>query len=263
MSPLPFTKMVGSGNDFILLDLRRHRAPRSLARLAQTLCQRIQGIGADGLLTVEPSPRATVTMRVFNPDGSEPAMCGNGARCAALYVAGGRAGRRVTLDTRAGLVGAQVLSAHRVRVTLTPPSPVTRRQLTVAGRPVVLWTVNTGVPHAVLQVPQIRHAAVSRLGPILRRHAAFRPAGTNVDFMQIVDRHTLRLRTYERGVEQETLACGTGAVAAALAAADEGHCQSPVTIIPASGDRLVVRGTRRAVSLEGEARPLFTGVMPR
>ncbi|MBI4227705.1 MAG: diaminopimelate epimerase [Candidatus Omnitrophica bacterium] len=256
--------MVGAGNDFIVLDLRHDRPRGSLPALAKNLCRRAQAIGADGLLIIEPSRRADVRMRVLNPDGSEAAMCGNGSRCVARYAAQRLGRRRVTLETRAGLIRADVLSRDRVRVMLPSPSPVGTRRLTVRGRSLTVHTLNTGVPHAVVIVG--RRVDVPRLGAAIRRHAAFRPAGTNVDFIQIVNAHTLRLRTYERGVEAETQACGTGAVAAALVAAWIGQCRPPVTVYPTSGERLTIRFARTGdswhdVSLEGAVRQVFTGVI--
>ncbi len=267
MTPrLPFVKMVGTGNDFILLDLRRTRRPGNLTALAKTLCRRARSVGADGLLTVEPSRRADVKMRIINPDGSEAAMCGNGARCVALYAAGGRRHRRLTIETPAGLIQAETLTPRRVRVTLTTPSSVRTKSLTARMHRLTVYAVNTGVPHAVLFVPEIRAADVRTLGPAIRYHRLFRPAGTNVDFVEVLDQHTVRVRTYERGVEAETLACGTGAVAAALAAATLGRCTAPVTIYPTSGERLVIRFEPTArgwkdVSLEGEVRSVFEGVL--
>ena len=261
-----FVKMVGTGNDFIVLDLRRQRANGHLLALARALCRRAQAVGADGLLTIEPSRRADVKMRVINPDGSEAEMCGNGARCVAHYVAQGRRGRSLTLDTKAGLVHAEIVSTERVRVTLPDPSPVLAVRLTALGKALTVYAVNTGVPHAVVVVPDLRRLDVQALGAAIRRHRVFAPAGTNVDFMQPVNHHTVRVRTYERGVEHETLACGTGAVAAALAAASLGRASSPTTVVPTSGERLVIRfepsGRRwRRVSLEGAVRKVFEGVL--
>jgi len=263
---MKFVKMVGTGNDFVVLDLRRHRVHGNLLALARNLCRRAQSVGADGLLTIEPSRRADVKMRVINPDGSEAEMCGNGARCVAQYVTQGRRGRSLTLETKAGLVQTNVISTDRVRVTLPTPSAVLAVRLTALGKSLTVYAVNTGVPHAVVVVPDLRRVDVQALGAVIRWHRVFAPAGTNVDFIHPVDRHTLRVRTYERGVEHETLACGTGAVASALAAASLGRAQSPVTVVPTSGERLAVRFERDGrhwweVSLEGTVRVVFEGVL--
>ena len=271
--PLSFVKMVGTGNDFVLLDLRRHPIPaargsrrRQLPELARQLCRRARSIGADGLLTIERSRRADLKMRIINPDGSEADMCGNGSRCVALYAADGKPRRHLTIETGAGIVRADTLSARRVRVTLPPPSLVRAKPLTALMRRFTAYHVHTGVPHAVLFVSDVRPVDIKQLGPSIRHHRVFQPAGANVDFVQVLDRHTLRVRTYERGVESETLACGTGAVAAALAAAATKRCASPVAVYPTSGERLVIRfettGTSwKNVSLEGDVRQVFTGVL--
>ena len=229
---IPFTKMVGAGNDFLVVDA----AARPLARVrgrwaavSRALCDRRGGVGADGVLVLERSRRADARMRVFNPDGSEAEMCGNGARCVARYLK--ERGRRVsgngavTIETRAGLLAAKVLGrpaaigARRVAMRMTDPTGLRLEMaLPVEGRRLRLGIVNTGVPHAVVSVASLDAVDVARLGRLIRRHRAFAPAGTNVNFIQPDGRHParLRVRTYERGVEGETLACGTGVAAAAI-----------------------------------------------
>ena len=221
---IPFTKMVGTGNDFIVVDTRRlprlRRLPRRWGGVARALCDRRTGIGADGLLVLEPSRSADVRMRVFNPDGSEAKMCGNGARCVAQYVQRARRGRQpsVTIDTAAGMLDATV-RRDRVAVRMMDPTAL-RLDLTldVARRRIRLGAVNTGVPHAVVPVAALDAVDVSGLGRALRHHRAFAPQGTNVNFIQTDADHPdrLRIRTYERGVEEETRACGTGVTASAL-----------------------------------------------
>ena len=220
---IPFAKMVGTGNDFIVVDTRTHPRPalqRRWGSVARALCDRRTGIGADGLLVLEPSRSADVRMRVFNPDGSEAEMCGNGARCVAQYVQRARRGRQssVTIDTAAGLLDATV---HRDRVAVRMTDPTALRldlELDVKRRRIRLGAVNTGVPHAVVPVAALDEVDVSGLGRALRHHRAFGPQGTNVNFIQTDADHPdrLRIRTYERGVEEETLACGTGVTASAL-----------------------------------------------
>ena len=229
---IPFTKMVGAGNDFVIVDA----AARPLARVrgrwaavSRALCDRHGGIGADGVLVLERSRRADARMRVFNPDGSEAEMCGNGARCVARYLKersrlGGGNGA-VTIETRAGLLSAKVLGrpaavgARRVAMRMTDPTGLRLEMaLPVEGRRLRVGIVNTGVPHAVVSVASLDAVDVARLGRLIRRHRAFAPAGTNVNFIQPDARHParLRVRTYERGVEGETLACGTGVAASAI-----------------------------------------------
>ena len=235
---IPFTKLVGTGNDFVLVDTLRHRLDALRPRwsdLALALCDGRRGAGVDGLLLLERSRQADVRMRIFNPDGSEPSMCGNGVRCLAWYAHRSHAATSpMTIETKAGIRRAEVLGSQRVRIDMGTPRVLTRS--TVGDRhPVLRFDhIDTGVPHLVCWVTKVDRVDVNRLGRRLRHDRRFQPAGTNVDFIQetaprrlIVDRTIgkmlrhiqLDMRTYERGVEGETLACGTGAVAAATSAA--------------------------------------------
>ena len=233
MTRIPYTKLVGAGNDFILIDALRHSVrplQRRWPRLAQAVCDRRQGIGADGLLVLGRSRVADVRMRIFNPDGTEPSMCGNGIRCAAWYVSRqGMAHQQVSIETNAGIKQAQVRSARRIRINMGVP-----RILEIMRRTHAVL-IDVGVPHLVCWVDDVAAVDVETLGRRLRHHRRFQPNGVNVDFVESVQeprrlgatRHDIRLkmRTYERGVEGETRACGTGAVAAA-AAAVRGQCQA-------------------------------------
>jgi len=260
---VPFTKVVGAGNDFVVVDNRRRRF-RRFAPLARWACDRRRGIGADGLVVAERSRRGDLRMRIFNPDGSEPAMCGNGARCVALHAyQAGWARRQMAIETRAGILAAHVLNGTRVRLRMPQPRSFAQQTLRVRGRSSQVATVTVGVPHAVLVVPDVAHVDVLGLGRALRYHRHFAPQGTNVDFVQ-VGRSTVRLRTYERGVEQETLACGTGATATAAILWKYYHRRSPVRVVTQSGETLCVRfqadtSTIQEISLEGPARVVFSG----
>lgn len=280
---IPFTKMVGTGNDFVVVDLVSHPSLRDLGRrwpvIAKALCDRHQGIGADGVLVLERSPRVDVRMRIFNADGSEAEMCGNGSRCVALYWTRvhGRGVSSLTLETRAGVLQAWV-HGTRVRVQLTQPRRYRPRvTVQVGGRHVNGGFVDTGVPHFVVPVRSIASVDVERLGRSLRRHGAFGPRGTNVDFVQPFARRLL-VRTYERGVEAETLACGTGITASAIVhllhqPVSNGHVGSArrIEVQSRSGDLLTVsvrpaRGARpdrpvAEVTLEGEASWVFDGTV--
>ncbi len=263
MPTLAFTKMVGAGNDFIVVDASRNGARRLTRRwptVSRALCDRQRGIGADGVLLLEPSRIADVRMRIFNADGSEADMCGNGARCVARYV--GR--RRVSIESGAGRLQAAV-SGERVRLGMTDPAMLRQGlRVRVAGRLITGDFINTGVPHFVVRVPALDRVDVARLGRALRRHAAFAPKGANVNFIQPAGRHALRIRTYERGVEAETLACGTGATAAAIIYGLPGR-PGPrrVSVTTRSGDTLTISfrvGSRVThVVLEGPARRVFDG----
>ena len=230
---LPYTKLVGAGNDFILVDTVRHRLSsvrRRWPSIARAVCDRSQGIGADGLLVLGRSRVADVQMRIFNPDGTEPSMCGNGIRCLAWYVAARPAGpTQVSIETKDGVKEAQVLGADRVRINMGVPRLLNRIPVLAAGRRrfsnAVL--IDAGVPHLVCGVDRVAGVEVEALGRQLRHQRRFAPAGVNVDFVEpVAERRgrggpyhiALKMRTYERGVEGETRACGTGAVAATVAA---------------------------------------------
>lgn len=238
---LPFWKMHGAGNDFILIDDRAGGFPAGKAALIAALCARRTGIGSDGLILLDRSASAHVRMRFFNPDGHPAEMCGNGARCAArLAHELGAAPADLVLETAAGPVPASV-RGNSVAVRLTPPAAWRLDGLAdLPGGAVRYGFVNTGVPHAVVLVEDLASCDVAGLGRSLRRHAAFAPAGTNVNFVRLVAPNTLEIRTYERGVEGETLACGTGIAAAALILARRGAVQPPVSVRTAGGDTLQV-----------------------
>ena len=269
---VPFTKMAGAGNDFLITDAVHHRTLGSLKaawpRVARAMCDRRYGVGADGLLVLERSRVADVRMRIFNPDGSEAEMCGNGARCVASYVK--RRGT-ATLETRAGVVTAAVQGD---RVAMQMPDPRDLRldlSLHVNGSIRSLSSVDTGVPHVVAVVTHLDQIDVDTLGRQIRFNQAFQPRGTNVNFVEANPKnsHRLRVRTYERGVEAETLACGTGAVAAAVIHAlrtEVRKCQTRIET--KSGETLTVSltiaGPSRArtvtdVVLEGGVRWICEG----
>lgn len=269
MKKIPFYKMQGSGNDFILIDNRRDiLRGRGLSSLAQTLCNRHYSVGADGMIViVRPKDRraADFGWRFFNSDGSEAEMCGNGSRCAARFAFLNKiAGRKMVFETLAGLISAEV-KAERVKVRL-PAARDTRLdiKLNLDGAERIAHFINTGVPHVVYFSNDLDKEDVRSIGRSTRHHEAFRPAGTNVNFVQHTGPSRLRIRTYERGVEDETLACGTGSVAAALIAAALGKASSPVEVIPRSNERLVVSFDMPGsgfggVYLEGEAKVICEG----
>jgi len=219
MRKINFTKMVASGNDFVVLRIPGTRDP-GLRELAKKICDRKYAVGADGMLLLEKSKRADVRMRVFNADGSEAQMCGNGARCVALYMSHRSpltAHRsQIKIETKAGLIGSQV-KGDNVKIKFTDPKDLKLNiPIKVNSRLLRVNFINTGVPHAVIFSEGLDEIDVFNLGRAIRFHKKFSPAGTNVDFVEISGRNSLAIRTYERGVEDETLACGTGSVAAAL-----------------------------------------------
>ncbi len=253
MKSLRFWKMSGSGNDFVVIDNRRRIIAGHYGDWAKRLCHRQFGVGADGLLLLEdPSevrrPTSDVTRRTpafrmvyYNADGSRASMCGNGARCMAYFAhAQGLVPKKFRFHTDAYAVGACV-RGQVVEICLADAydfRPGVTAQ--VGGHLYRPDFINTGVPHAVLFVADVDKVLVGRLGRSLRFHRAFGPQGANVNFVQKIGPHKLRVRTYERGVEGETLACGTGVVASAIAAVLKGLVQAPVRCVVASGAILKV-----------------------
>jgi len=256
---LRFWKLTAAGNDFVLVD-RVVPRPRALAR---RLCGRREGVGADGLLVARRAAGG-VELRYFNADGSA-AFCGNGTRCAAWWAfVRGWAGRRMRLLTSAGEVAARV--DGRERVTLAMPEPKGLRlglAVRALGRGFSAHVVDTGVPHAVVPVAESVDFPVHEFGRAIRRLRAFGRAGVNVDFVSRAG-PALRLRTYERGVEDETWACGTGAVAAAVVGWKLGWARPPVQVRVRGGQTLTVSfrtegGAARDVRLSGPAKIVFCG----
>jgi diaminopimelate epimerase len=258
--------MHGAGNDFVLVDDRARRFPAHDAEWIRRIAARRTGIGCEGVILLQPPARGgTFRMRFFNPDGREAGMCGNGARCAArLAMRLGFGDKAVTIETMAGAVGAES-AGEAVLLRMPPPSDWRQEaELRLDGRPVRYGFVNTGVPHAVILTADLAACQVAERGAAVRRHPDFAPAGTNVDFACAAGPHALRVRTYERGVEGETGACGTGIVAAALICARAGLVAPPVVVTPASGAELAVDFRLTAdgaegVTLTGPAEFVFEG----
>jgi diaminopimelate epimerase len=265
---LDFIKMSGAGNDFILFDHRGGQVTLSPG-LAARLCDRHRGIGADGIIGLVAcvSGKADWAWRFFNSDGSAADMCGNGARCFARYVQRVTGVRGAfTFETAAGVIGAR-FQGEQVTVDLTRPhSLVLRARLSLSTGPEEVHSLNTGVPHAVLHVPDADRAMVVTIGPELRHHPHFGPRGTNVNFVQVLSPGSIRVRTFERGVEGETLACGTGVTASALVTSALHGFGSPVRVRVQSGDELEVGFAKAAdgfsqVTLTGPAEFVFEGRM--
>jgi len=260
--------MSGTGNDFIIMD---HRHPfiavTEQPDFARKICRRMFSVGADGLILIEESGRADFGWRFFNADGSMAEMCGNGARCAARYAFINKiAGPKMTFETLAGIIAAEVLEeSETVRLRMTPPSDFRLDlKLILGGTARDLFFVNTGVPHAVIFVDD-DETPVREWGREVRYHSLFQPAGSNANFVRFLTSGELQVRTYERGVENETMACGTGAVAAALIAGVLGKAKSPVRLITSGGERLIVlfdlqEGTKADnIFLQGPARIIYEG----
>jgi len=264
-----FWKLEGAGNDFLGFDGRSKAFRLSRAEIAR-FCDRRRGVGADGVLVVEKprSPKADFRMRYYNSDGGEAEMCGNGARCFALLAraVASRTGKRLRVETRAGVVVLEICGKD-VRVSMTEPGlPKLGRKIVAAGRKVMLDSINTGVPHAVEFVRSLASVDVLRSGRAIRTHSAFAPAGTNVNFVQIGNGGRIEVRTYERGVEGETLACGTGVVASSILSSLRRGIRPPIRVRTRGGDLLTVdfaleADRARKVTLQGPARIVYTGVL--
>ena len=260
---MEFTKMHGAGNDYVVIDGRD--ADMDWSAFALSILDRHVGIGGDGLLVLVNSTMADVRMRMFNPDGSEAEMCGNGGRCVARYAVEKKiTSNELTLETVAGIIAAKVDGVN-VRVKLT--SPENLKQDIVAelnGLQYKIDSLNTGVPHAIIYSEDIENVNVKEVGNGIRFHEVFAPSGTNVNFVEKVGEHDLKIRTYERGVEDETLACGTGTVASALLSSYKNLVKPPVKVETRGGEILKVDfdpSNETDVFLEGLTRIAFEGVL--
>ena len=264
---IKFWKMHGAQNDFVLFDDRRGRFPVADRAFIVRIAARHSGIGSEGVILIQKSKTADFFMRFFNPDGGEADMCGNGARCVArLAFELGAAKENMTIETKAGQLKARVME-DRVQIWMTEPTGwKLNRSLELAGRNLTYNFVNTGVPHVVIRTDRLNDVDVCEVGSAVRRHRDFAPAGTNVNFVEVLPDGALTVRTYERGVEAETPACGTGVTACGLIAAKHGWAKLPVKVRVAGGDVLVVDGRLTAggagdVTLTGPTEHVFEGTV--
>lgn len=262
---LSFTKASGAGNDFVIINGLHVRLPAAKDRLARALCSRHFGIGADGLLVIERSTRADFRMLYFNADGSYGGMCGNGGRCIARYAfEHGIAQPAMSFESLDDLYTAEVTGAA-VRLHMRDPVKARSRfPISAGGKTYQANFIDTGAPHLVIFDEALEDLDVLASGRLLAHHEMFAPGGTNVDFIQLTGADRIAMRTYERGVEDETLACGTGSVASAAIASFEFGLRSPVHVRTRGGEELHVEftndtGTIRDVVLVGSARLLFSG----
>ena len=262
---IKFTKMHGAGNDFVLIDDREGKVPWEDHFLMAALAARRTGIGCEGVILVQRSDKADFRMRFLNPDGTEVEMCGNGSRCAAAFAhAIGASGTALTMETMCGLVDAQ-LTKNGVCVWMPEPSKKNYGiELKVGDETIRGDFLNTCVPHFVVQVPNISAVNVQELGRALRLHPAFAPDGTNVDFVTFRAPNRMTMRTYERGVEAESGACGTGAVACVVVAVETAQFTLPTKVKTPSGYDLVIDGDWRhhkctGLTLTGPVKFVFSG----
>lgn len=262
---IPFFKMVASGNDFVVVDNRR-RVVKNALQFAKRVCARHTGIGADGVLLFENSRKGDFKMRIINADGSEAEACGNGFRCIARYAKEKlKFPDSFHFESLSGSVQAWV-NAHKVRVQLPNPKALEMRaSMEVSGNRLHYSFINTGVPHVVVFVQGLSNMDVEHLGPLVRYNRQFQPRGTNVNFVEVENKHEIRVSTYERGVEKETLACGTGSTASAIISTLAGYVSPPVKVVTSGGEILVIDFKRKGrkithVTLEGEARFVYEGM---
>lgn len=265
---IPFSKYSGCGNDFILIDNRQKAFDFICNDIAQ-LCHRHQGIGADGVIFLEPSSKADFRMRIFNADGSEAEMCGNGLRCLVRFINElGIVGHQFLIETMHQLIQTTISGEY---INIEMPVPTNYRffdQLIIEETPYTLHFLDTGVPHAVLFVDDLYSDKWMAIAPKIRYHSHFKPKGANVNFAAINSKQEVEIRTYERGVEGETLACGTGATAAAIAAAYVHGLNSPIVIKPKSGDAIHIAFQGKLtnpisiskLAMSGPAIKVFSGI---
>ena len=262
MVGLEFFKMSASGNDFIVIDNRDGKIDRDFPDVTgfiKKICRVHHSVGADGVILIENSDTHDFRWRFFNADGSEAEMCGNGGRCAARFAyMNGITKEKMTFETIAGVIKAEV-SGTRVKLQLTTPVDMKLDYpVGLEDKEIFLSSVNTGVPHAVLLVDDVDYMPVEELGRLVRYHKAFGEKGTNVDFVEVIDKENIKLRTYERGVEGETYACGTGAVAVGVILKEKALVTSPVNIKTRGGEMLKVY-LDGEVYLEGDTKVIYIG----
>lgn len=259
---ITFSKLSGAGNDFIVIDNRQHSihlAPEQI----QKLCTRRTGVGADGLILIEPSAHNAFSMKYHNSDGFLGSMCGNGGRCAVYFASTigipATSGNAYAFEANGNRYDAWVLGSESVKLKMLAPVGF-RDNLEIEGE--CCYAVNTGSPHALIYTSDLDAVKVNQTGSAIRHRTDFFPEGTNVNFIKITSPHALALRTFERGVEEETLACGTGAVAAALMSYRLGKISSTtVRVTVRSGDTLEVQFNEQMsdVFLTGPAKIIYQG----
>lgn len=272
MTKLKFTKMHGAGNDFIILDARRKRIANP-GQLAKRLCERHFSIGADGLILIRPSKKADYRMRIFNPDGSEAEMCGNGIRCFAKYLHDRKITKKhlLTVETGAGIIKPEIFQSQ-VKVDMGEPQlarphipmlgnsePAINEPLALKDRNVRITAVSMGNPHAVIFVKDLRTYPIEKVGKGVEHHPAF-PNRTNVEFVEVLNNRELKVRVWERGVG-ETLACGTGACASLVASVLNGETEKKAKVRLPGGTLTVEWSEDNSIFMMGPAEEVFDGVI--
>ncbi|WP_428060389.1 diaminopimelate epimerase [Candidatus Avelusimicrobium stercoris] len=272
---MQFTKYTGLGNDFVLLDGAAATDLRNPSALAKTICNRRFGVGADGLVLLSPSDKADIKMRIFNSDGSEAEMCGNASRCVALHLFRRKMvnKKQISLDTLAGIIrtditdearglvrvdmGVPHLTKGEIPMTGNPAKTAVNFPLTTAGQTFYATAVSMGNPHLVIFVPDISRVPLAAWGPQLETHPLF-PCKTNVEFVQVLDDKTVRMRVWERGAGI-TLACGTGSCATAVACILNHKTEKNITVKLDGGDLFIEWPDKKNIFMTGLAQAVFTG----
>ncbi len=268
---LEFTKMTGAGNDFILIDLFDKEIIINWSHVAPILCNRRYGIGADGILVLSRSKKADFIMNYFNADGSYGGMCGNGGRCAALYYFNKFSKTETKFEALDYIYSATGIDT-RIRLQMKNPTSFYSSTLTIDNETIPYSFIDTGTAHVVIFLDEvsgelnkkIQSDKFNYIGAQIRNNERFAPGGTNVNFIRIIDSHKISMRTYERGVEEETLACGTGAVASAMVTTIVRHYRPPITVLTRSNESLDVNfqereGSITDINLSGPAKEVFRG----
>jgi len=266
--PLPFSKMAGGGNDFVVIDNRSGDVADPI-ELTRRICTPHLSVGADGLILIESSERATFRVRYFNADGSVGEFCANGTRCAARFATMNViAPKRMTIETGAGITGAEVGDGGMVTLTLPPPHSFRPdRPLRVGSQLIRGSSIVVGVPHYVIFLrDEIWSQDIVPLGRAIRTHPEMQPQGANVNFVVVRAPNSIEVRTYERGVEAETLSCGSGVVASSVVSALFGKAKSPVSVLTRSGITLEVSfavsdSEVSDVRLRGDARLIYRAAL--
>ncbi|MDR2399018.1 MAG: diaminopimelate epimerase [Endomicrobium sp.] len=266
---IKFSKLTAAGNDFVLIDNRENIIlEKDYQSLAKKLCDRKYSIGGDGLILLGKSSCRDFKMKYFNCDGSHASMCGNGGRSVAKFAYDlGIVHSKMVFETDAGVINAEILADNRVKLDLYDPKDLKRNiKVETSDRIFDIDFINTGVPHAVIFVDDIEKIDVFKYGREIRYHEIFAPFGTNVNFVKLTDESILLVRTYERGVEGETLACGTGIAASGIISVLKGFAKSPVHVIARGGDRLSIsmsvdNDKVSSIVLEGSTIISFKGIV--
>ena len=265
MNKIPFMKFSGAGNDFVIINNFAKIVDSTDTEFVQKLCQRRMSVGADGVLLVEKADDVDFRMRYFNADGGEVETCGNGARCISKFAyLNGIASEQMRFLTNAGIYESEIVGEN-VKVRMSDPTDIRLNvPLQLDDGMHAVGFANSGVPHVVFFVEDLERTDVFNLGQQTRYHDNFKPDGTNANFIRVESPGLIDIRTYERGVEDETLACGTGSIASAIIAATLGKVVSPVSVKTASGIVLkihfeVKNEEVRNVYLEGDARVIYVG----